>query len=206
MVYGLCLICLMKKCTCTTTYEPITIELPELPGLESLPQRLLFYLDNCFSQEQKSRITETIAGVIRFWQEFYEEKTSAGILSAGSAPVQARLLKNIEFIKNVDLNAGLGPFSKSFREWANNRRSGMSGEDALNSAMELLTERFKDIGEGAALAKFTLDNEDNSSSQNGWKADGSLQTTLNTLINPAALNKAIGDLELIGSLLRSWFR
>ncbi|WP_338777599.1 hypothetical protein [Metabacillus sp. FJAT-52054] len=206
MVYGCCLICLLKKCTCTTTYEPITVELPALPGLDSLPQCLLFYLDNCFSEEQKSRITQTIAGVISFWQEFYEEKAAAGTLSAGTASVQSRLVKNIDFIKNIDLNAGLGPFSQSFREWANNRRNVMSGEEALDSAMELLTQRFKDIGEGHALAKFTLGDQETSSSKAGWKADGQVRDTLSTIINPAALNKAISDLELIGSLLRTWFR
>ncbi len=171
------------------SYERITIALPTPPGVEGLPPNLYFDIDTRFSAPQTTRIRLTILTLISFWQQHYEQTALTGTSqwAACSNRYSSRKLSPIWHLWPCIAN----------------------GKEALEYAMDVLTQRFRDNGfkrVSVAKIKYKVPKEGKKLNFLSRTILRKSRVNLSVILNPEILdNPGLTNLLLAGSLTHSWF-
>ncbi|MGP7818666.1 hypothetical protein [Niallia sp. 01092] len=173
------------------SYRRIELALPALPVGPSLPPFIYFDVDTRFTPSQTNRIRALILIVITFWQQhFFQLKKSSPYLSQLNSCTQKYATHNLTPL------------------WFKGPRI-TSGTEAINLAMNTLTQRFSENGTGnAAAAKinYYIPEPREHFNIRANTAKKQFKVSLDVTINPILLDDpSITKLNLAGSLLHAWF-
>jgi len=172
------------------TYTRFALPLPQPPGQPPLPPFIYFDIDTRFTPTQAFRIKTIIADVVGNWWLHHTQKWNGG------------LNNGISFWANC---AQMNAFNRLKPVWQVTPVP--DGLNALNEAMDILTQRFIENGFGGIVAKvdYQVPPFNISSTIRGQTAFRRNNVPLSITINPNQIDRGdISNGALGGSLIHAW--
>jgi hypothetical protein len=162
--------------------------LPTPPGVEGLPLSLYFDIDTRFSAVQSTRIRVTILTLISSWQQHYQQTAASGTSQWAACSNKYSIRK-------------LSPVWHIWPRITN-------GEEALEFAMNVLTQRFRENGfrrVSVAKIKYKVPREGEKLNFLSRTILRKNKVNLSVILNPEILdNPALNNILLAGSLTHAW--